>query len=117
MLNITNNRGKAPRRYAIRSINFSTDNVAVQWQYVKRNLQDMGILNQTDTLDIETKARQLINNFFQQSIYEEFNQQIKADWYERMPLRADVRSGTYQRILTTTFGRSQGRFSMILPLI
>jgi len=52
-----------------------------------------------------------VGQVYKINIYEEFNQQIKADWYERMPLRADVRSGTYQRILTTTFGRSQGRFS------
>ena len=40
---ITINRARRPRRYAMRSLNFSDDNVAVQWQYVKRNLGQLGV--------------------------------------------------------------------------
>ena len=40
--------GQSPRRYAMRSLNFSSDNLAVQWQYVKRNLQELGIEDQAE---------------------------------------------------------------------
>lgn len=67
----------------------------------------MGILNQTEAEDIEAKATAIINRFFQQSIYEEFYEQIKVDCHERTPLRIDVRSGTYPRILASTFGQTR----------
>ncbi len=86
-------------------IDFSPSNLPKQWQYVKRNLREMGILNQTQVDDLETKARIVIEGFFQRSINGEFQEQLKADWYERSDERADVRSGTYSRLLTTTFGR------------
>ena len=38
-----------------RPINFSKDNLAVQWQYVERNLVDMGIWS-----DIEQKAKETV---------------------------------------------------------
>ena len=91
----------------MRSMNFSSNNLAVQWQYVKRNLREMGILNQSEVDDIETKARLVVEGFFQQSINGEFKEQIKAEEYERSEERADIRSGTYPRIFTTTFGKTR----------
>jgi transposase-like protein len=91
----------------MRSINFSSNNLAVQWQYVKRNLREMGILNQSEVDDIEVKARLVIGGFFQHSINSEFKEQIKAEEYERTDERADIRSGTYPRIFTTTFGKAR----------
>lgn len=88
-------------------INFSASNLPKQWQYVKRNLQDMGILNQSQANDLESQARRVVEAFFQRSIDAEFQQQIRADWYEHAQERADVRSGTYQRVFTTTFGRTK----------
>jgi len=88
-------------------VNFSEDTLSKQWQYVKRNLADMGILNQTELEDIEAKAHQAIEAFFQQSIFAEFNQQIRAEEYEHTPERIDIRSGTYSRIFTTTFGKTK----------
>ena len=65
----------------------------------------MGILNQTELEDIEAKAHQVIEIFFQQSIFVELTQQIRAEEYEYTPERIDIRSGTYPRVFTTTFGK------------
>ena len=97
----------------MRSINFSKDNVAVQWQYVKRNLGEMGILNQAEASSIEAQAKAVVDNFFQRSIFEEFREQLKADWYERAEQREDLRSGTYPRIFTTTFGQTK----LVIPKV
>ena len=99
------NRGKAPRRYAMRSINFSQDNVSVQWRYVKRNLGELGILGNFE--DFETKAHRAIQKLIQDSIYDEFKSKIGADRYERSSLRVDRRKGKYSRFFTTTFGTSE----------
>jgi len=88
-------------------VNFSTSNLPKQWQYVKRNLREMGMLNQTEADDIEAKARLVVEGFFQRSVNGEFKEQIKAEEYERSEERADIRSGTYARIFTTTFGKTR----------
>ena len=88
-------------------VNFSTSNLPKQWQYVKRNLREMGILNQAEVDDMEVKARMVVEGFFQRSIFAEFRQQLKADLYERADERADIRSGTYPRVFTTTFGKTR----------
>ena len=67
----------------------------------------MGILNQSEVDDIEVKARLVVEGFFQSTIFAEFAQQIKAEEYEHAAERVDVRSGTYPRIFTTTFGRAR----------
>lgn len=86
-------------------VNFSEDTLPKQWQYVKRNLYEMGILNQQEITDLETKARLTVEGFFQRGILAEFREQIKAEEYERTEERVDIRSGTYPRYFTTTFGR------------
>ncbi|MBM3255282.1 MAG: IS256 family transposase [Candidatus Omnitrophica bacterium] len=88
-------------------VNFSKDTLPKQWQYVKRNLREMGILNQPEVDDFEVKARTVVEGFFQRSINGEFREQIKAEEYERTEERADIRSGTYPRLFTTTFGRAR----------
>ncbi len=90
-----------------RPVDFSTSNLPKQWQYVKRNLREMGILNQTEADDIEVKARLIVEGFFQRSINGEFREQIKAEEYERTDERCDIRSGTYPRTFTTTFGKAR----------
>jgi transposase-like protein len=89
----------------MRSVNFSQDNLTVQWQYVKRNLRELGILGQLD--DFEEKAHRAIQNIIQDSIYEDFKLQIGADRYERKDTRRDFRKGEYSRFFTTTFGTSE----------
>jgi len=90
-----------------KSVDFSTNNLPKQWQYVKRNLREMGIINQTEADDMEAKARLVVEGFFQHSINGEFKEQIKAEEYERSEERADIRSGTYPRVFTTTFGKTK----------
>jgi len=88
-------------------VNFSKDTLPKQWQYVKRNLREMGILNQTEADDIEVKAKLVVERFFQSTIFAEFTDQIKAEEYEHAAERVDVRSGTYPRTFTTTFGKTK----------
>jgi len=88
-------------------VNFSTSNLPKQWQYVKRNLREMGIVNQVEADDMEAKARLVVEGFFQNSIFAEFKEQLQADLYEHSDERVDIRSGTYPRIFTTTFGRAK----------
>ncbi|MFH0855610.1 MAG: IS256 family transposase [Candidatus Omnitrophota bacterium] len=90
-----------------KSVNFSTDNLPKQWQYVKRNLREMGIVSQAGIEDIEVRARLVVEAFFQRGVFAEFRQQLKADVYERADEREDIRSGTYARYFTTTFGRAR----------
>jgi transposase-like protein len=89
----------------MRSLNFSTDNLAVQWQYVKRNLKDMGIMYAFD--DFEVQGHKVIHDLIQSGINEEFTLQIGAKRYEHAPTRLDERQGRYQRYFTTTFGTSK----------
>ena len=88
----------------MRSVNFSSDNVAVQWQYVKRNLGQMGLLYQFD--DFELQAHRVIQKLMQSCVDEEFALQIRANRYEHASDRLDQRQGTYERSFTTTFGTS-----------
>ena len=93
--------------YAMKSVDFSSNNVAKQWQYVKRNLHEMGVLKISEGLDIEAKARVVIEQFFQQTVYAEFKKQLNAERYERKDSRYDIRSGYYERMVTSTFGSSK----------
>jgi len=104
---INHNRPRRPGGYAMnRDIDFSRDNVAMNWKYVKRNFQDMGILSEyVDSFEIRAKGA--IRDFVQKEIYEEFEEQIGAGWYKRVNSRQDSRKGEYERSLTTTFGRSE----------
>ena len=89
----------------MRDINLSQENLAVQWQYVKRNLREMGVAANFD--DFEQKAHTAIEDLIQKGIYEEFTEQVGAGRYEHAPSRLDERKGKYPRFLTTTFGASE----------
>jgi len=89
----------------MRRIDFSQDNIPVQWQYLKRNLRILGILNNFD--DFELKAHRAIQKLIQDTIYEEFKVQIGADRYEHIDSRLGTRQGEYERYFTTTFGTSR----------
>jgi len=103
---ITINRALRPRRrYAMRSLDFSKDNLPVQWQYVKRNLRESGVLYQFD--DFESQAHRNIQELIQSCVKEEFALQVRAERYEHAPNRLDERQGGYERNFTTTFGTSR----------
>lgn len=88
----------------MRSVNFSSDSLPVQYQYLKRNLRELGILANLD--DFEKKAHKAIKDLIQNGIYEEFKVQIGADRYKRTDSRVETRKGSYERFFTTTFGTS-----------
>ena len=88
----------------MRSVNFSKDSLPIQYQYLKRNLRELGILANFD--DFEKKAHRAIKNLIQDGIYEEFKVQIGAGRYKREDSRLDTRKGSYKRFFTTTFGTS-----------
>lgn len=89
----------------MRSVNFSDDNLAVQWQYVKRNLGELGVLYRFD--DFESQAHRNIQELIQSCVKEEFALQVRAERYEHAPNRLDERQGGYERNFTTTFGTSR----------
>ena len=88
-----------------KALDFSSNNVSSQWNYVKRNLQDMGIGTRIDNFEFE--AHRAIRDILQKGIDEEANAKIGAKRYERTDLRQGIRKGRYLRYLTTTFGRSE----------
>ena len=88
----------------MRSVNFSNDSLPIQYQYLKRNLRELGILANFD--DFDKKAHEAIQKLIQDGIYEEFKVQIGADRYKRTNSRLDTRKGWYERYFTTTFGAS-----------
>ena len=89
-----------------RAVDFSKDNVAVNWKYVKRNFRDMGLL--TEYVDVfERRARAAVRDLIQGDIYHEFEEQVGAGRYERNSKRQDFRKGEYERLLITTFGSAQ----------
>ena len=89
----------------MRDINLSGENLAGQWQYVKRNLQELGWDQSVG--DFERRAHEAIQELIQGDIYAEFNEQIGANRYERTEERLDRRKGKYSRHFTTTFGTSK----------
>jgi len=89
----------------MRRIDFSQDNIPVQWQYLKRNLGELGVLYQFD--DFESQAHRNIQELIQSCVNEEFALQVRARRYEHTPFRLDQRQGAYERNFTTTFGTSR----------
>ena len=90
----------------MRSVNFSQDSVAIQYQYLKRNLRELGMSGVFD--NFESNAHRLVQEYIQKGIYEEFKLQIGADRYEHTgSRRLDERKGEYERFFTTTFGTSR----------
>lgn len=88
----------------MRDINLSEDNLAVRWQYVKRNLKDAGIITQDS---LEEDIRHVIKGVLQRSVDKDFSEKLGAEWYARSDKRKGVRCGYYDRILTTSFGRTK----------
>jgi len=88
----------------MRSVNFSQDSLPRQYQYLKRNLRELGILGNFD--DFERRAHRAIQKLIQDDINEEFVEQIGAKRYKHESTRLDWRKGRYQRYFTTTFGTS-----------
>lgn len=87
----------------MKAIDFTNSNVQNQWQYVKRNLKDLGIITHDS---LEQDIRLIIQGVLQRNIDQEFQDAIKAEPYERVDTRIDVRCGYYDRVFTSTFGQA-----------
>lgn len=85
----------------MRSVNFSKDTLHVQFQYLNRNLRQIGM---TEAMDgFSQKAHRAVQNMIQRSVCDEFERQVGAKWHERAGLRRrGHRKGVYPRFLTTT---------------
>ena len=95
----------------MRDLDFSKNNLLSQWQYVKRNLGEIGVLYQFD--DFESQAHRSIQELMQSCVNEEFALQVRAGRYEHAPNRLDERKGGYDRNLITTFGASRIRIPRV----
>ena len=83
-----------------RPINFSKDNLSVQWQYVNRNLKEMGLWKL-----IEDEVKLTIKGTIEIMVQEDFDMTLASSRYERTDIRVDYRSGYYKRSLGTTHGK------------
>ena len=83
-----------------RPVNFSKDNLAVQWQYVNRNLRELGLWQ-----EVEKRVKQAIKGTIETVVWEEYNAALGRKRYQRLKDRAGYRSGSYKRSLLTTHGR------------
>jgi putative transposase len=83
-----------------RPVNFSKDNLAVQWQYVNRNLRELGLWQ-----EVEKRVKQAIKGTIETVVWEEYNTALGRKRYQRLKDRAGYRSGSYKRSLLTTHGR------------
>lgn len=87
----------------MRSIDFSDTNVAAQWNYVNRNLKELGIWQ-----DLEVRVRRTVKRIVQRSVEDDFLKRIGARRYERSVGREDYRCGHYERSFSTIYGRIDG---------
>jgi len=83
-----------------RSVNFSKDNLPVQWQYVNRNLREMGLWEL-----VEKRVKNTIKGTIETIIWEEYNLVLARKKHQRLNGATGYRSGSYLRSLSTTHGR------------
>jgi len=83
-----------------RPINFSEDNLAVQWQYVKRNLKALGVWQ-----EIEKRVKNTIKDTIETIVWEEYDIVLARKRYQRLKGSIGYRSGSYKRSMSTIYGR------------
>lgn len=62
-----------------RPVNFSKDSLAVQWQYVKRNLKNMGLWQ-----EVEKRVKKTIKGVIETMIWEEYDIVLGRKRYQRL---------------------------------
>ena len=83
-----------------RSINFSKDNLAVQWQYVNRNLRELRLWQ-----EVEKRVKNTIKGTIETMIWEEYDIVLGRKKHQRLKNSCGYRSGSYKRSLSTSYGR------------
>ena len=81
-------------------VNFSKDTLSVQWQYVNRNLQDMGLWEL-----IEKRVKKTIKGTIETMIWEEYDIALARGKHQRLNGTVGYRSGSYKRSVSATHGR------------
>jgi putative transposase len=84
-----------------RLVDFSKDNLPVQWQYVNRNLKELGLWQ-----EVEKRVKKTIKGTIETMIWEEYDLALARKKYQRIKDSAGYRSGTYRRSISTTHGRA-----------
>lgn len=84
-----------------RPLNFSKDNLPVQWQYVNRNLKEMGLWEK-----VENNVKNTVKETIEKMVWEEYNAILARKRYKRLQNSVGYRSGSYKRSISTTHGRA-----------
>jgi len=82
-----------------RPVNFSKDNLSVQWQYVNRNLEDLGLWEL-----VEKRVKKTIKGTIETMIWEEYDIALARKKHQRLNGALGYRSGSYCRSLSTAHG-------------
>ena len=84
-----------------RPVDFSRNNLSVQWQYVNRNLKELGLWK-----EVEKRVKKTIKGTIESMIWEEYDLVLARKKNQRLK-ESDFgyRSGSYIRSLSTTHGR------------
>ena len=90
-----------------RQVNFSKDNLPMQWKYVKRNLKEMDLWQ-----EVESNVKKTIKGTIETMIWEEYDLVLARKRYQRIRNSCGYRSGTYLRSITTTHGKID---NLIMP--
>lgn len=83
-----------------RPVNFSKDKLSVQWQYVNRNLRDMGLWDL-----VEKRVKKTIKGTIETMLWEEYDIALARKKHQRLNGSIGYRSGSYKRSISTTHGR------------
>jgi len=83
-----------------RSVDFSKNNLPVQWQYVNRNLKELGLWK-----EVEKRVKKTIKGTIETVVWEEYDLMLARKKYQRIKNNNGYRSGSYTRSITTTHGR------------
>jgi putative transposase len=90
-----------------RPVNFSRDNLPVQWQYVNSNLKQMGLWEL-----VEKRVKKTIKGTIETLLWEEYDMILNRKKHQRLNGSVGYRSGSYKRSLSTTHGRID---NLIMP--
>ena len=83
-----------------RPVNFSKDNLPVQWQYVNRNLKELGLWE-----EVEKRVKKTIKGTIETMLWEEYDIALARKKHQRLNGAVGYRSGSYKRSISTTHGR------------
>ena len=87
--------------YAVsKPVDFSKDNLPVQWKYVNSNFKEMGLWEL-----VEKRVKKTIKGTIETMIWEEYDIALARKRYQRIENSCGYRSGSYGRSISTTHGR------------